>query len=76
MGYTYGPSDTLSDLKDLQYDYDERVAIMIFDGGVEESLAELIAANNRGFVSKEAFDYFIAKRREEIEYDQFRSLFV
>lgn len=64
---TYLPSVTLEDLGEMQYVYDERAGIMEFDGGMERSEAEQGAAECLGFLNKEAFDYFIRVRREEIE---------
>lgn len=66
----YLPSLTLEDLDELQYRFDERAGIIEFDGGSPREEAEQLAADCLGYLNKEAFDYFIRVRREEIEYEQ------
>lgn len=70
MSHNYLPAVTRADLIEMQYVYDERAGIIEFDGGSSREEAEQLAAEHLGFLNKEAFDFFIRVRLEEIEFKE------
>lgn len=62
--------ETLADLEDLKYEYEERAGIMEFDGGMPREEAETEAAMIHGFINQAALYYYLSKKRDEIEYEQ------
>ncbi|QGH74773.1 hypothetical protein DSS3PM1_00097 [Bacteriophage DSS3_PM1] len=70
LSHNYQPAATREDLEEMQYCYDERAGIIEFDGGSPREEAEQLAAELMGFLNKEAFDYFIRVRLDEIEFKE------
>ena len=61
---------TLSDIEDALGYYEERAAIMEFEGGMPRPMAELKAAESQGYLNQEALIFTLRKRKDEIEYEQ------